>query len=495
MVANIQNIIGKVNPKAYSSNGKELLKKYGTIDKIPAEEVSPKPLSEHKLVYDSSSETLEPIYFFILDLMNDFGLSAEKIVDNFSSSPGSGHFAELGQRKSIMQQQASKLFGDINNVVRSVLSVLYDLKEMRSRIQQYDDLNSKDEEKKKAARLALKQIWMDKVDITKGNSSLKAMSFGQGGYQTLIHAFLATDTEKDVEKVDLNDAVKRILFPRINEFNIWIKESERELRKRYGVEKEYLRSQVNSLKLYSRWAKPYLRAAEQLEPQQSKDASLVKVFDTLILQLTLLGKSKLKPDSAAEEEDLPPDFKKMKLKRDYHSCVVIDFKFRSIPQRVSQQPHYAFGGRAEITFQCFSLNQEELDRVKKELENSDLEDTFKLIEGATTESLDKMKDEINEFLEEKEEVKEEKKDVKKNENSNNGSNPFLALFGFYNKEGGSTKENKDNKNVEENVHKKIRPDDYIESNYLRPLSEKKAQETNFRLFDIYKKAHGMPSYT
>ena len=68
----------------------------------------------HTLIYDSAAEGLEPIYFFILDLMGDMGLKSEKLIDNFISSPGSGHFAELGQRATIMQQQGSKMLGDID---------------------------------------------------------------------------------------------------------------------------------------------------------------------------------------------------------------------------------------------------------------------------------------------------------------------------------------------------------------------------------------------
>src|SRR3989344_9520501 len=106
---------------------------------------------------------------------------------------------------------------------------------------------------------------MDKVDMARGNSSIKAMALGQAGFQTLINAFLMVSSPKDVDSLDLNDMVKRILKPRIQEFNIWVDQSEKELRKRYEIEKTYLRSQVSSLKLYSRWVKPYLRAAEQLK--------------------------------------------------------------------------------------------------------------------------------------------------------------------------------------------------------------------------------------
>lgn len=488
MVATTQQIIGKANPRLYAENGVELLKKYGSSDKIPAEEVKPKSISEHNLFYDSSSETLEPVYFFILDLLNDFDLAPEKFVDNFTSSPGSGHFGELGQRATIMQQQAFKIIGDINTVLRSILNIIYDLKEFNIRLESYDDLHSKDKEKSDAARLVLKQIWLDKVDITKQQSSIKAMALGQAGFQTLLDAFLVIKDEnlKDVagKEVDLNDRVKRILRPRIMEFNTWLEHSEKELRKRYELEKTYLKSQVNSLKLYSRWARPYLKAAQQLEMKEvGREAALVKTFNTILLELSLLGKSTLNIKDAALAGDLPADFKKLKTRRDYYTCILVDFKFRGIPQRVSQQAHYVFGGRAEVSFIAYALNDDEIKKIEKEFEKSDMGDVLKLIEGSTTESLDKIQEEINFFLEEK--SQEESKEKIKDE-----SNPFLALIGHYNKD----KKSK-NQEEKEDEDKPIRPDNWIEKTHLRPLASKKAKDTAFALFDIYKKAHGMVSYT
>lgn len=491
MVSTIQQIIGKINPKLYAENGKELLKKYGSADKIPAEEIKPKTSAEHKLVYDSSSETLEPVYFFILDLMDDFDLSPEKFVDNFSATPGSGHFSELGQRATIMQQQATKILGDVSTVLRSVLNIIYDLKEFRIRLQHYNELKLGDKDKKEAALLSLKQIWMDKVDITKGNSSIKSMTF-QAGFQTLIDAFLIAKDEKDVNKLDLNDRVKRILKPRIQEFNLWLEQSEKELKKRYEIERTYLKSQVNALKLYSRWAKPYLRAAQKLEMKEfGREPSLVKVFNTILLELTLLGKLKLKVRDSALEGKLPADFAKERflksLKREYYSCILVDFKFRGIPQRISSnQPHYVFGGKAEITFRAYSLNDDELEKINKELEKSDIGDVLRLIEGTTTESLEQLQDEINFFLEEKSE--EETKSKFRDE-----SNPFLALIGHYEKKSEAPKESKDLKKSSED--KPIKPDNFNESEHLRTLAAENAVETAFKLFDIYKKAHGMPSYT
>jgi hypothetical protein len=466
----ISDIIGKINPK-YKGG----------------------PIATHNLGYDSAVETLEPVYFFIIDFMNDLGLSPEKLIDNFSSSPGSGHFAELGQRATIMQNQATKVLGDINVVLRSVLNIIYDLKEFRTRLSSYDDLKDKDKNKKEGALLSLKQIWMDKVDIQKGNSSIKAMALGQGGFVTLIDAFLASKDEKEAEKLDLNDRVKRILIPRIHEFNIWLTQSEQELRKRYELEKTYLRSQVNSLKLYSRWAKPYLKAANDLENKdRGRDPALVKAFNTIILELVLIGKRELNIKDSALEGLLPRAFseekflKKLKVRK-YYSCAVVELTFRGIPQRVSQQAHFTFGGKAEVAFKAYALNEDEINQLNKELEKSDVEDVLRLIDGTTTESLGQLQEEINFFLEEKSKVEE----IKEKERNSDQSNPFLALFGFYDR--GEKKEAP--KKSEDEKDKPIQKENWIEKNHLRPLAEEVAKSTAMTLFDIYKKAHGMASYT
>jgi hypothetical protein len=381
--------------------------------------------------------------------------------------------------------------GDANTVLRSVLNIIYDLKDFRTRLQHYEGLKSKKKEEQEAALLSLKQIWMDKVDITKGNSSIKAMALGQSGYQTLIDAFLVSRDEKDIEKLDLNDRVKRILIPRVREFLIWSQESEKELKKRYELEKTYLKSQVNSLKLYSRWARPYLKAAADLESKEkSREPALVKTFNTIILELTLLGKSKLDIADEAVKGNLPKDFSKpkflKKIKRNYYSCVLVDFTFRGIPQRVSQQAHYVFGGKADVTFKAYALNEDELNKLNEELKKSEMSDVLGLIEGTTTESLGQLEEEINFFL-------EEKKEDEKKMFSGDMSNPFLALIGAYEPHGSSGKPSKTEKSVQRETI--VSKDNWIEENHLRALAAENAKSKTFDVFDVYKSAHGMPSYT
>ena len=75
--------------------------------------------------------------------------------------------------------------------------------------------------------------------------------------------------------------------------------------------------------------------------------------------------------------------------------------------------------------------------------------------------------------------------------SSDESNPFLAMFGFYDKPNKKT-EKKDKEKKKPVV---VRPEDWIEKNHLRRVAAEKAAEQSFTLFDVYKKAHGMASYT
>ena len=441
-----------------------------------------KPVAEFELVYDSPSETLEPVYFWIVDMMNNlFGNKVEKLVDNFSSSPGGGHFSELSQKKNILQKNVTEAMGTVNTVIKSIVNIVYDLKDFEIRLAHYDDEKSKDKNKAEAGLLALKQIWMDNVDIKRGVGSINALASGNLQFVTLRDAFMIANSVEDVKNMDLNDRVKRILEPRIDEFLKWKDLSEIELRKRFNIEKNYLKSQVSMLQLYSRWVKPYLKAASQLEMKEpGRNPAVVTAFNTLWLELTIFGKSQIDFKDALISKQMPNGIKKPK--RDYFSCVLVNFSFRGIPQKVGQ--HYTFGGRANVKFQAYALNKEELDLLEQELKKSDIEDMLKLIEGSTTESLDEMKKDIDYFLNKKDVDKKEEEERKSKD-----TNPFSALFNFktvYKKE-------EKEEEIKEIKIEDVKKDSYVEG-IMRALAADSASEACFNVYDIYKKAHNMASH-
>lgn len=485
----VGKIIGAINASYCKRNNagdvKKALKEdfWKAVEQVKLKEKDdPDDPAFHKLTYDSTSETLEPVYFWILDFMNTaFKGNVEKLVDNFSSSPGSGHFAEMGARATKMQEEGMKIMQTIGILVKSLVNIVYDLKEFELRLSQYKSAKSKNKDEAEAGLLALKQIWMDNVDIKRGRGSINMLAQDLQ-FVTMRDAFMIANSVEDVKKMDLNERVVRMLEPRIAEFLKWRELSENELTKRYNIERSYLKSQVNSLKMYTRWARPYLKAASQLTQKDFKrNPALVNAFDTMVLQLSIMGMGPFDFSQAVLDKNLPQSFKYSKMKRGYNSCVLIDFFFRGIPQKVGQ--HYTFGGRVEAKFRSFALNDDELKMLNQKLDESDLSEALKMAEDMTTESLGQIKDEIDYFLKDLDEREKEGK----SERNEQDVNPFLALFGF----GGKKEEKKAGKKDDKKIEK-INPDNYIEK-MVRKLAQASADGICYSVYDIYKKAHDMAS--
>jgi hypothetical protein len=300
-------------------------------------------------------------------------------------------------------------------------------------------------------------------------------------YVTLRDAFFVADSLEDVKNLDLNDRVKRILEQRVSEYLKWVEESERELIKRYEIERNYLRSQVNSLKLYARWAKPYFRAAKQLEQNAVYDANIVNSFNTAVFELVLLAQGRYDPKKDVAAWELPKSVLSEKLRK-YTDLALIELKFRSIPDRSDQKGGYSFRGRVEITFTSFALNDEELKTLKAEIEKDDFGDVFQMVEGATTESLERLREDIEEFLSDAKEIKWSGSSSSESKNDND-INPFSALFSFAKKE-----------EKFDNTPGNIRKDSFWES-VVRSQAILLAKFNCRKLYDTYKKTHDMPSFT
>jgi len=451
------------------------------------------PVEKHSTYYDTFGESLEPVYFWLMDaLQSDPRMNRiDKLVDNFVTAPGSGQFSEIGMKATKMQEEAMKLLGSANTVLKSVLNIIYDLKEFKMRLKLYDKSKSSKPEERNSAMISLKQAWLDTVDMKRGNTAIKAMA-QQYQYVTLIDAFMAIQDLKDLNKdnpksIDLNDRVKRILQQRFGEFKDWLEESERELRKRFEIEKLYLKSQVNSIKLYARWVKPYLKSAKALEQRafsgmSDKDAtmraSLVNSFNTSLMELLFFGKGEYKIVEDVDKGDLPPIILKAK-KRTYYPMQLVELAFRSAPER-TQQGGYGFRGKVELTFTSFALNDEEINLLKAEVEKDDLQDLFKVIEGVTDDSMAQIQTDIDELLGDKKDEKEKEKI-----NSNEDTNPFSALLSLFKKE-----EKKEVIKSDEKGPKKIEPDNDIEK-VMRSQAIIKARQDCQKLYNNFKKAKGM----
>jgi len=445
-----------------------------------------KSLISYKLSFTSDQTQLEPLYYWFLDYIHQTGWKTTKLTDNFMSSPGSGHFSEMGQRASLMQDKGIKLLADVNTVVKAILNLIYDLKEFELRLSHYDDYRSNDKEKKKEGVLALKQLWLDNVDLKRGRGSIHQMS-AELGFTTLREAFMIADSVGDLKSMNkddegglINDQVFRVLVPRVNEFLKWADYSEKELRKRMSIEKNYLKSQVENLKLYSAWMKPYIKAAQDLMQNGFEgDAALVNAFSTTMFQLELLGKKK---------QGVSEKFEDYRSRRAYHPIILVRFQYRGhVSRRVTQRGDYGFelGGRTEVTFDAYSLNSEELDLVIKEMNKDDIAESMNYNGQVAEEALKELKEDLDHFLYDKE-YEEKKKEEKR---SVDDINPFSAVWDLLKMifTMGRKVDRKENKKEIEGVGD-VKPDNFVEKT-LRSDAADSAADGVHNIYDIYKKAH------
>ncbi len=454
-----------------------------------------RPISSYKLSFDSQQAQLEPIYYWLLDFVQERGWNMDKVVDNFMASPGSGQFSDMNMRATKMQEEGMKILGGLNQVVKSVLNLIYDLKEFELRLAHYDDANSEDAKKKEEGMLALKQIWLDNVDLKRGRGSIHQMS-AELGFTTLREAFMMANSVDDLKKMNsdeegglINDQVMRILIPRISEFLKWVKYSESELRKRFSIEKNYLKSQVETIKLYSAWMKPYLVAAEKLRQKGfDTSAALVNAFSTSMFELQLFGSQSVKVEDVYNG--------KYNAKRGYNRVMIIGLTYRGhVSQRVTQKGDYGFamGGKIDMTFDAYALNDEEVAAAKKLLEDDDVAKSLEFSGDIAGDALKTLKDDLDYFL-----MSKEEKDAADAASQGRRSqvagrevediNPFAALFGF-------GKKNKEEvKKVEEKVVvvKDIKKDNFVEK-MMRAKAAETAADWLYLVYDIYKKSHGMAS--
>jgi hypothetical protein len=293
-------------------------------------------------------------------------------------------------------------------------------------------------------------------------------------FVTLRDAFMYAKDEKDVNSVDLNDRVKRILKARLNEYIKWKTFSETELRKRYNIEKAYLKSQYNSLKHYTAWVKPYMIAAKKLGmnnfgKQGMENPNIVNLFNNIEMHLTLMGIKKIKPG------DVYPEYAGLELESNYNSCVEIEIKFRTVPKSSQSQQGlvYIHSGKTILSFKAYSLTDEQLKKINKLKEEEDLE----LIEGMTEVSLKEIQNDIDHFLGKKEEIKKEEK-IK-------FQSPFSGLgIGF-------KQAVKPLGNVAKLLSFKNEKGAEFEEKKVNNFTKDDAKGKCYLIYDLYKKSHGM----
>ena len=379
---------------------------------------------QYLLGLDTMTEGLEGSYYWILSFWGDEffkqNYKIRKAQEYFAATETSYIFGDMGARRTNLEKRAQELLALINQLIRTIINILWDLREFEIRIQRYKDLQSNDREVRRSADLALKSIWLSEVDMKKGAGSINNL-VQQLNFVTLRDAFMFIDTlqdkdkvlkdigEKDEEKgMDLPMIVKRILLGRVTEYIDWRELSDKELTKRFEIEKAYLRHEVASMKLYTAWVRPYLFSITRLTMPRPEDmaklipnteterdtniewgriytpqAELVTTVETAQIFVELFGTKNL-----TEKYGGPAVFGEDEI----YGAIEADFVFRTLPGQVDQR-RYMQRGNLDIIFTAYALDKQR----KKDLEDREEDDVLKIATQMTTTTLQALRDDLARF--------------------------------------------------------------------------------------------------
>jgi hypothetical protein len=366
------------------------------------------PVEQHLIVYDSIEESLEGLYFFILDWWKRGGWQVTKIADNFAASPGSGLFGEMTRRKMQAQDDWQRLQAAAQGLLRSVLGQLSEIKLHRRALGLAQNYQSGTGHEKEAALLALKQIWLDRMN-----------AIGHSRYQLSPNDLGELLGAQSPGESSSSDGWRSVLLRgRLEEFNQWLGHAERELRVQFDLARNQLRVDVEKLNLYARWAAAYLRQARELEQNASPGAALVTVFDSAVSELALLAQGAFPLEERVRRGELPRMFLRT-TKRVAKPVVVVEFNLRTAPKAVAPGS-FVYRGRATINLSSYALTDEELTILMREIARDELRDLIAAVASRMAANVDEVLSAINEAL-----GVEEKQPETRNEND---TNPFTALF-------------------------------------------------------------------
>lgn len=471
-----------------------LLEKYGFKDPENMEiEIGtfgktgyPAPSKRYRFILARQDASIEQVYFWFLDsIRHDWGVhDFDKIIDVFAASEQSAFFGASQQRIGIQQDKVSTFLAAIGKMVKELFQFVREMRILDERLNFYEDSFSKDSKTRNSAEVSLKGIW---VDLVEGGAKTPSSVFGMArevGFTILPDLFFSvhpTSIEKidsTVEALEFNVNVKNVLKRKLRTYMEWKRATYSELKTRRKFTLQYFRQHYDIIRMYMNWLKPYLRNIERLGMDYKKmdSADLVSAFEGSMIEVEVIAKKK------------NPEFGK------YTSCIVLHFMHRTRPHMSFQAEGYQRGpvhvGKVEVTMRAYAWTDEQIEKYKAMRSDEDLH-LLSTLDDSLKLAMASLGDELKNYLVEAgeklftDEIEREKKE--KQPRQPNVLEPFLSIGkGFW------------------EMFSSFSPAGLIKglSSGGSPLNdagkrkaaEKDAQNSMWRTFKNYRKAHRMVTW-
>lgn len=356
----------------------------------------PKPINKYLMIYEAQHEAIEPIYFWSLGhLKNDWGFPiVHKITDIFTAAQQSSYYGASAQRLGLAQDKVAQYLATIGKMVKDLFQLVRELRWIDERMGYY---HGAIDEKKEADEIVLKGLWVDLVDGVVAGQKTAANLFimaQQLQFTTLpdlffnIHPRTADDVDKAVEQEAgaFNPSVKNSLKRKLAQYLRWRDTTYKEIKVREKFTIDYLRQHFTVIKMYMNWVKPYLKHINKLtgSVENLSRPELVSAFESNMVELEILG------------QKIPENNK------EYYTCILINFEYRSRPAlSYAQEGGYHRGpihvGETKITWRSYSWTQKEIDNYLKMKDLEDLE-LLSSIDHSLKDAMDSMGTDLMKYL-------------------------------------------------------------------------------------------------
>lgn len=447
-----------------------------------------KTVRQQKLIVEQMTASAEPAYFWILNFLrhpNALGYEVEKTSDVFSAAEMSTFFGAVEERKQRQQERISQYLATLGGMTKSVFQMVRELRIMDERLDYYEKSYKGDE----AAEVTLKNIW---TNLVEGGAESTTSVFGLSrklGFVIVPDLFFKINPKKGSSGVDkevgalsgegINTRVRSVLKHKLMEYYTWKEKTYGELKWGRNFRLKALNQHYQTMKMYIKWIKPFLKNIQRLEMSQENVPELVSAFETSFIQLELFAYKKAY-ETMTERGMVEREF------TERIPCIRVMLKFVTLPEMAFQkefQRAAVHAGRTEITFQGFVLSPQEIEEYKKSKELEDLE-VLKYVDA----SLEALGDELKNYLIESGEVTAEQLGKKVEEKPKiylkDVFHPFSSVITGFSELFGSLKWSPGGGKSKLSYHEREQEED----------AAKIVGDNVYVLYDVYKKSHGMLSW-
>ncbi|RLE43373.1 hypothetical protein DRJ48_01120 [Candidatus Woesearchaeota archaeon] len=351
----------------------------------------PNSLVRNHLVYETTNDPIEETYFFEKDMIRvDFHYTNfYKIIDVFAATEQSSFWGVSEQRLGLQQDKVSQYLRGISEMIKALFQIVRELRIIDERLSYYYDIEN-NTPTSLSSEITLKGVWIDQVE---GGAKNPASVYGLAntvGFSILPDLFFRTQVkdlsklDEQIDKMQFNEKVKEVLKRKLRQFYEWKKRTFAELKQRRRFTLKYLRQHYDTINLYISWIRPYLMNIERLQMDRRKmdSADMVSSFEGAMSEVEFLATKDM---------------------GEVHSCLLLNFVFRTRPSMVYHGEGYQRGpqhvGRVEMTIRGYAWDKQEIRNYIKMMEEENMQ-MLATIDKSLEEALNALGDELFKYLEE-----------------------------------------------------------------------------------------------